>query len=291
MSIIPCARNPQLQAQIAAFAEVLKTEAHKLGEHGLDEAAFYASGILRGAVEQLRGEYIAQTRGKHEFARHVLNHMQDRGAIVEWEESGREARNDFVIRLPSGRTAVIDLKGGLDGNNTTIAERPDDADEFVVWSLSTNLGGDPRRNAWSGVHTRLGADMVARRQRVDGLIVWDMFCGTSGRLCPKLAKPGGEARTTVLGPFQAPPPCIYVFPAALPDPDHPPPHARPLAEVELLAAFHACFGGSEDEVNYVEIVADRAGDVVRRSTTVTRAGQAQRSTGMTPIRRAKGTRV
>ena len=32
-----------------------------------------------------------------------------------------------------------------------LLERPADADEFVIWSICTNLGADPRRNAWSGM--------------------------------------------------------------------------------------------------------------------------------------------
>jgi len=43
-----------------------------------------------------------------------------------------------------------------------------------------------RVNVGSGVHTRLGAEVISRGQRVDGLIVWDMLCGTAARPCPKL---------------------------------------------------------------------------------------------------------
>jgi hypothetical protein len=52
MSIIPCEQNSDLRAQIERFAEVLKTEAHRLGDHGLDERDFYNSGLFRGAVER-----------------------------------------------------------------------------------------------------------------------------------------------------------------------------------------------------------------------------------------------
>ena len=53
MSVIPCEQNSDLRAQIERFAEVLKTEAHRLGDHGLDERDFYNSGLFRGAVERV----------------------------------------------------------------------------------------------------------------------------------------------------------------------------------------------------------------------------------------------
>jgi len=39
MSVIPCRQNDELQAKILEYAEILKTQAHRLGEHGLDELA------------------------------------------------------------------------------------------------------------------------------------------------------------------------------------------------------------------------------------------------------------
>jgi hypothetical protein len=38
------------------YAEVLKTDAHKLGAHGLSEQEFYDSGVFRGAIERIRGQ-------------------------------------------------------------------------------------------------------------------------------------------------------------------------------------------------------------------------------------------
>ena len=55
MTVIPCEQDPRLRAEIELFAEVLKTQAHKLGSHGLDEASFYNSPIFRGAIEKVRG--------------------------------------------------------------------------------------------------------------------------------------------------------------------------------------------------------------------------------------------
>ena len=120
--IIPCEQNPQLNKDIEAFAEVLKTQAHTLGDHGLGERDFYASGIFRGAIERIRGQFSADMKEKRGFVRLVLNHMQDRGFIGEWESSEAANRYDYTVALNSGRTAVIELKGCLDGNNTNLFE-------------------------------------------------------------------------------------------------------------------------------------------------------------------------
>lgn len=284
MSVIPCEQNSGLRSQIERLADVLKTEAHTLGDHGLDEKDFYNSGLFRGAVERVRGQFSATMRGKREFVRHVLNHMEDGGFISKWDQTEDSARNDYSVLLKSGRRAVIDLKGCLDGNNTNIFERPPDADEFVLWSICTNQGADPRRNAWSGIHTRLGAEMISRNQVVDGVVVWDMVCATIGRPCPKIAADDPK-RLTDVGPFRTPPACIYVFPALIPTLNVPQVAAQELSSVELLAAFHQCFQGQPHEVNYVDFdIAVRGEDTFRR-TTVRRSDAVQRVSALTMMRR------
>ena len=285
MSVIPCEQDPRLRAEIERFAEILKTQAHKLDEHGLDEANFYDSPVFRGAIEKVRGEFSATMRGKREFVQHVLNHMEDCGHIAGWDRAKRGARNDYYVRLNSGRQAVIDLKGCLDGANTNIFERPPEADEFVTWSLCTNVGADPRRNAWSGIHTRLGAEMISRSQRVDGVVIWDMVCGTLGRPCPKLGTLSPSARLTSVGPFNTPPPCIYVLPGIIPTFDRRLAQAQSLSEVELLTSFHNAFGGKDDEVNYVDFEVGESGHELQRRTVIRRAGVVQHASEMTAIRR------
>lgn len=66
--------------------------------------------------------------------------------------------------IPANRTLVCATR-----DNVTLFERPDTADEFIIWSIMTNAAVDPRRNAWSGIHTRLSAEMIARDQQVDGV--------------------------------------------------------------------------------------------------------------------------
>lgn len=286
MSVIPCEQDHEVRRQIERFADVLKTQAHTLGEHGLTEKEFYASPIFRGAIQQVRGEFSATMREKREFVQHVLNHLEDRGFITGWDRAKRGVLHDYIVNLKSGRTAIIDLKGCLDGDNTKLFERPSGADEFVIWSLCTNVGADPRRNAWSGVHTRISAEIIARSQIVDGLLVWDMMCGTIGRACPKLVSARKTDRRTVIGPFGAPPPCIYVFPSSIPSAEMPKVAAQSLTNVELLAAFHSCFGGHDEEINYVSFDIALHGEETMRRTTIERGGIVQHSSEMTAIRRA-----
>jgi hypothetical protein len=286
LSIVLCEQDAELRAQIAKFANVLKTEAHKLGDHGLDEKHFYESPIFRGAIEQVRGEFSATTRVKREFVQHVFNHMQDRGLITNWERANRGELHDFVATLPSGRVAIIDLKGCLDGDNTKLISRPDRVDEFIVWSLCTNAGADPRRNAWSGVHTRLGAEIVGRRNRVDGLIIWDMLCGSPGRRCPKMTKLDAEQDANDIGPYHLPPPCLYLFPAEVPTVEQPNATAQELDRVEFLKAFYDCFRGGENDVNLIDFELQAFGEKLKRRTVVRRGTVIQHSSDWTVVRRA-----
>ena len=62
MSVIPCQLNEDLDQKIKDFAETLKTESHTLGDHGLDEKEFYNSGLFRGAIERVRGQFSDTVR-------------------------------------------------------------------------------------------------------------------------------------------------------------------------------------------------------------------------------------
>ena len=285
MTVIPCRKNQKLRRLIEEYSETLRREAHRLGEHGLSEQEFYDSGLFRGAIERLRGQFSATMRDKREFVRVVLDFMRDGDFIDDWESAGESNRHDYRVMLKSGRTAVIELKGCLDGNNTTIFERPPHAHEFVIWSVCTNTGADPKHNAWSGIHTRLSAEIVFREQRVDGVVIWDMVCGTMGRPCPKME--AESRRLTEISRYRLPPACIYVMPATIPSPrNNPRPPAQRLDEVELLQAFHRCFGGRDEEVNYVEFAVEHDGPDKVRTTIVSRDGIVQRQSKPTAIRRA-----
>jgi hypothetical protein len=284
MSVIPCEKNQDFQDQVEEFAEVLKTRAHLLVN--MSEEEVYETGLFRAAVERIRGQYSATMRDKRDFVSRILNYMQDRNFINEWESSGDDNRHDYTVYMQSGRVSVIELKGCLDGNNTNIFERPPNANEFIIWSVCTNLGADPRKNAWSGIHTRLSADIVSRAQLVDGVVVWDFMCGTLGRPCPKIGRDGDERRLTTVGPYQVPPACIYLMPATIPTPRHnPSPTAQPIQDVEFLHALHACFLGRDDELNYVDFEVAYSGSNTVRKTVVRRAGRVQKESRPTAIQR------
>ena len=286
MSVIPCCQNKKLQEHIKEVAEILKTESHKLGDHGLSENDFYNSGLFRGAIERIRGQFSAIMREKRNFVKQILNYMQDQDYIIDWEPAGESNRHDYVITMKSGKTSVIELKGCLDGNNTNIFERPPNAEEFIIWSVCTNKGADPRKNAWSGIHTRLSAEVISRKQSVDGVIIWDMICGTIARQCPKIKD--NDDRLTQVGPYELPPPCIYLLPGTLPSArNNPHPAPQKLENVELLNAFKECFGGKENEINYVTFNVGYHGSDTVRSTKIERAGIVQKESKSTSIRRSR----
>lgn len=284
MKAIPCEQNEELRQKIVEFAEALKSEAHNLGTHGLNEREFYDSGLFRGAIERIRGQFAADMQEKRKLVRHVLDYMRDKKAICGWTSAGEDNRHDYSVSMTDGYTAIIELKGCLDGNNTNIFERPPHANEFIIWSVCTNPGADPERNAWSGLHTRLSAEIISRHQRVDGLIIWDMACATLGRTCPKTH--GGATCLTDVGPYRLPPPCIYVFPATIPSPrNNPSPKAQKLNDVRLLTAFQECFGGTDAQTNYVDFDIEHEGADTLRTTTIRRNGVVTRKSNPTAIRR------
>lgn len=288
-SVIPCQENSDLKKRIEEFADVLRVQAHTLGHHGLTEDEFYRSGLFQGAIERIRGQFSATMIDKRDFVRRVLDFMKDEKFIADWEGSGGNNRHDYLVLLNDGRKSVIELKGCLDGNNTNIFERPAYAEEFLIWSVCSNPGANPRRNVWSGIHTRLSAEIVTNQNKshVDGLIVWDWLCGTAARTCPKLEResPVGPRLTTV-GPFKLPPPCIYLFPKTIPEVrNNPNPNPHALADVGFLQALNECFGGDPDEVSRVQIsVAHRDASIVR-TTTIDRGGEMQKKSEPTPIKR------
>src|ERR1035438_9763243 len=214
--IIPCSITLEKQRIIRKYGGELRAAAHKIGSHGLTREEFEASGIFQAAIESIRGTKSATMLDKRKFVRSVLEYLRDRAEISSWKSSGSRDRHDFEIQFPDGRTCVIETKGCLDGNNTNIFTRPPNADEFVIWSLCQNPGSDMGHNVWSGIHTRLGPEIISEHKQVDGLIVWDMLCGTDKRTFPKLAARPSRGTELSHG-TTVPPPCLYLFPRTIPD--------------------------------------------------------------------------
>lgn len=285
--VIPCSRTPEAMARVEAYAEELLIAAPGIGSHGLLPEEFEAAGLLQSAIERLRGRRAATMDVKKAFILRVLERLQEVGRIESSAFTGSGNRHDYTARLPGGRTAIIEAKGCLDGNNTTIYQRPANADEFLIWSLCQNPGADPRHNVWSGIHTRLGAKIVAERERIEALIVWDMLCGSAARPCPKLIA-GNRGR--VLHGKTLPPPCIYLFPRTVPDPrDNPEPPVWQLSELPFLLALAEEFDCPPQETVEVHIQARSKGTDVERQTTLVRAGITLHQSNWTKLRRASRT--
>lgn len=281
--ITPCEKNPALQKLIVEFAETLKHEAHKLGDHGLDEQEFYGSGLFRGAIERVRGQQAATMKHKRAFVAAVLDHMKAEGAIAAWQSAGEANRHDYQVSLADGRTTVIELKGCLDGNNTNIFERPANADKFIVWSVCQNEGSDPRHNVWSGIHTRLSAEIIDRSQVVDGVVIWDVLCGTVARPCPKL----DGVKAIKLGDYRLPPPCIYLFPSTVPSVrNNPAPQPQGIGDVGFLKALFDVFGGEDAELTSVYLEVSHKGPETVRRTRLVRGGAEIAASGDTPLHRS-----
>jgi hypothetical protein len=131
----------------------------------------------------------------------------------------------------------------------------------------------------------LSAEIVDKSKQVDGLVIWDMVCGTIGRPCPKL---GGDAkRLTEVGQYSVPPPCIFLFPATIPAPrNNPAPFAHQLKDVEFLSILHTAFKGADEEIATVLIEARYRGPDLERLTKVLRGGVVAQASDWTPIQRA-----
>ena len=283
--IIPCKATDGWKEIVAAYADALQAAAHTVGAHGMTPEQFLESGLFKSAVERLRGQSAASMGVKKAFIANVLSVLKDQGRITSWAFAGAGDRHDYEVHLPNGRICCIEAKGCLDGNNTNIFQRPANADEFVIWSLCQNPGANPRHNAWSGIHTRLSAEIVSRRERVDGLVIWDMLCGTAARPCPKVA--ADPTRVTEVAGKSLPPPCIYLFPRSVPDArNNPTPRPWKLSEVHFLDILAQAFPVPENEAISVEIEARMEGVDVQRLTRYKNGPTVLHTSNWTTVRRA-----
>jgi hypothetical protein len=281
--IIPCSIQPEMIARIEAYTDALIAIAPSIGTHGLSHDAFWRAGIFHSAVEKIRGSNAASMKEKKAFIEDILGQLKLSGRISDFDFTGAGDRHDYQVILNDGRVSIIEAKGCLDGNNTTVYTRPANADEFIIWSLCQNPGADPKHNVWSGVHTRLGGKIIAEKERVDALIVFDQLCGGLGRPCPKI----GLEKVVEVNSQRIPPPCIYLFPRTIPDPrNNTSPAVWKLHEIGLVKALIDEFSGSIDDVTEVHIEARMNGANVERKTTLKRCNVVQVESGWTVLKRA-----
>src|SRR5215831_7037858 len=93
--------------------------------------------------------------------------------------------------------------------------------------------------------------MIVRGQRVDGAIIWGLGVRLRRPAMPKAWRRSGhpaDGDRTLLAAT-----ALHLrLPGDIPSAEAPLATAQPLASVELLAAFHAAFGGREEEVHFVD---------------------------------------
>lgn len=283
-AIIPCVTDPGWRAKVESYAEALRLAAPGIGAHGLTPGQFMETGLFESAVERLRGQRSAGQGPKREFLEQLFQWLKDENHIVSFGFEGGGERHDWRVELSGGVLAVIEAKGCLDGNNTTIFERPKDADEFYIWSLCQNPGADMQHNLRSGIHTRLSAEIIHKEKQVDGLIVHDMLCG-GRRPCPKLT--GAMDRAVSVAGTQLPPPCVYVFPRRIPSArNNPAPPVHQPTALKFVSALVKAFRIPDAEINRVRIEARDVDGETQRRTTCERGDVIQMQSGWSSIRRA-----
>jgi len=284
--IIKCELASETREKIDKFTEALKEGAHSLGDHGLTKQEFIDSGIFRSAIEKIRGTQAASTNEKKEFIADILEFLKKKKFISSWDFTGASERHDYEVKFDD-YTCIIEAKGCLDGNNTNIFERPANADEFIIWSLCQNPGSDPRKNAWSGLHTRLSAEIIHRKQIVDGVIIWDMLCGTLGRPCPKYDY--DKKKKTLVKSRLLTPPCLYTLPKSLPNArNNPEPVPQKTENIRFLNVLLKAFKGTETkDTTEVMIKARMDGNNLQRKTEFFRAGELISESNWTTVNRAK----
>jgi hypothetical protein len=284
-SVILCELSKETESLINDYVDALKNQAPQIGNHGMNTHEFWQPGLFQAAIERLRGTQAATTSEKRKFIEKVLKFLKEKRKITDWKFSGSGERHDYEVHIDN-RICVIEAKGCLDGNNTNIFQRPAHADEFIIWSLCQNPGADPRHNAWSGIHTRLSAEIIHRRERVDGLIIWDMLCGTKGRVCPKLG--ANSERATEIDGIWVPPPCLYLFPRTIPDArNNCSPQCWKINEVKFLNILCEAFGCNPQDVVEIGIEVQMSGSDVERRTIWKRDGAVVVESNWTKIKRAR----
>ncbi|GAB4119947.1 MAG: hypothetical protein OHK0050_28070 [Roseiflexaceae bacterium] len=121
---------------------------------------------------------------------------------------------------------------------------------------------------------------------MDAVIIWDMLCGTSGRICPKLTTDPG--RTTLVAEKLLPPPCIYLFPKNIPDPrNNPTPKPHKIGEVLFIERLYRLFRCQLSDIVEVRIEADTQNNNTVRRTICVRDGAIVKESRWTQIKRAR----
>jgi hypothetical protein len=113
-----------------------------------------------------------------------------------------------------------------------------------------------------------------------------MLCGTAARPCPKLLADSG--RTTQLGTFRLPPPCIYLFPRTVPDArNNPKPPPWKLDELTFLSTLAKSFNALKSEVISVALEVSAKESEIQRRTIFMQNGRLIDQSKPTTLKRAR----
>lgn len=278
--VVPCSGDPNVSSDADEILVFMRKAAAAEFGPGMTVDEFCRTPAYLLAVERGRGQNAATTLPKKNFIASILDRMSAMGLIASWIDTTGRGRCDYLTVMKSGRRVAIEAKGNLDGNSAAIFERPEGVDEFYIWSMSSNAGTDLRHGIWSGLHSRLGVNIVTADEQIDGLIVLDSICGTAQRPCPKLAQ--GEVKT-IVGEYQVPPPCIFMFPKVVTRDGLS--RSQPLNDTEFASALHKCFRGRDSDVSFVDYEVHAEQGALSRQTTLRRGNHLVKQSGFTKINR------
>lgn len=211
--MLPCTTSQDTSRQIKAAMELLRNlhtlHPEILIEHGITPELYLDGLVFKSAVESIRGTFSASSqKGREAFVNSVLLAMKSRLMIEEFQHTSAVERCDFRVQITADYMAGIEVKGG-EGNSIQISVRPDEAQEFAIWS---HLDGSLQHPPSAGAHKVIGRilnQMRAEKKQVDVLFIRDRLCNTTFRPCPKYFK--GEYAESPLGVA----PDIFLFPSTV----------------------------------------------------------------------------
>lgn len=235
---LPCTHARRITEQVQPTVDLLThlDELHPdvLIQHKINPPDYKGSLVFRSAVEKIRGSYIASsTTSREGFVGDILNQLQKRGLIEDYQHVGGGRRHDFTVEIedPSNYFVALEIKGG-EGNSINISDRPLFADEFCIWShLDGAIVNQPAKGA-TAIVGRITNALVRYEKQVDAICFRDALCGTTARPCPKyLETPVGIS----------PAPDIFLMPRRIPTVEDPGPPIHTLDTLRfpmlLLRAF------------------------------------------------------
>jgi hypothetical protein len=236
--------------------------------------------LYSAAIESERGSRAATMKKKKAFLGKIFRKLKAEGHIHEWTWVGGKGRHDYDLHLPDGRIVGIEAKGCLDGNSSTIFDRPSYVDEFYVISMAGGTASNTLKNLRSGLN-RITVELISRRKKLDGVLLWDEH-GSAGRAISGIT----DLPSTDIDGEAFLPPAVFAFPRVMPHPDSVRSSVgqdgQGLTLVEMICK---CFALPNDLVRQVDV--DLRGELgsLSRKIRVRNGLETEWESRWTPIRR------